>query len=186
MLIIIFLVYDIFLITAEELCHYATKTNIITFYGKVGIHDLKIQLTSSTDGDLVIVVSNDLQSIELLSNYAKRLSIECLFTNLKTKVFNFEDTHFTNKIRLGNLTKLLALTFAIALLLGIIKSISSSIMIKKHERKEHSYFQYGHDLLITMIMRDIQRVIRLVKLCLLDLEWSERIKMINKELSAVK
>ena len=59
-------------------------------------------------------------------------------------------------------------------------------MIKKHGRKEHSYFRYGHDLLITMIMRDIQRVIRLIQLCFLDLEWSERIKVITKELYAFK
>jgi hypothetical protein len=59
-------------------------------------------------------------------------------------------------------------------------------MIKKHGRKEHSYFRYGHDLLITMIMHDIQRVIRLIKLCFLNLEWSERVKVINKELGAVK
>lgn len=174
------------MITAGELCHHATKTNILTFYGKVGIHDLKIQSTRSTEGDLVIVVSNDLQSMELLSNYGKRWAIECLFANLKTKGFNFEDTHFTDKVRLGNLTKLLALALAIALLLGIIKSISAPIMIKKHGRKEHSYFRYGHDLLITMIMRDIQRVIRLIQLCFLDLEWSERIKVITKELYAFK
>src|SRR5690606_26477166 len=104
----------------------------LTFNGKVDNRQLKIQATRSTEKKLVIVVSNDLINLNLLELYMKRWAIECLFGNLKSKGFNFEDTHFTIHERVSNLTKLLVLAHAIALLLGIIKAISSPIIIKKH------------------------------------------------------
>ncbi len=174
------------MISAGELCDLAEKTNILTFYGQLDSHFLQIQATRSTENELVIVVSNDLITTRLLEIYKKRWSIECLFGNLKTKGFNFEDTHFTKKERLGNLTKLLALAFAIALLLGIIKSMRTPIIIKTHGRREHSYFRYGYDLLITMVLNDLQSVVRLIQLCFVAADWNQRIKIVQKELRRVK
>ena len=58
---------------------------------------LLAQATKSTENDLVIVVSNKLSEPNLLGLYSKRWGIECLFANIKSKGFKFEDTHFTAK-----------------------------------------------------------------------------------------
>jgi hypothetical protein len=90
----------------------------------IEIEGLKLiaQATRSGESELVIVVSNDLLRNNLLETYAKRWRIECLFANLKSKGFNFEDTHITIKSRIGNLTKLIVLTFAICYLLGLVRA----------------------------------------------------------------
>lgn len=44
--------------------------------------------------------------------YARRWEIETLFGALKSRGFNFEDTHLTHPDRLGKLLALLALAFA--------------------------------------------------------------------------
>lgn len=62
---------------------------------------LQAQATRSTENS---VVSNRLSEPDLLVIYAKRWQ---LFANLKSKGFNFEDTHLTAKDRIGNLTKLI-------------------------------------------------------------------------------
>lgn len=174
------------MITAGELCDQATKDDILTFCGKIDALNLKIQAIRSTKNELVIVVSNDLTTKSLLETYKKRWSIECLFGNLKTKGFNFEDTHFTKKDRLDSLTKLLTLAFSIALLMGTIHAMANPIKIKTHGRKEHSYFRYGYDLLISMIMNDLQRVVRLIQLCFVHANWTQRIQIIQKELAEIK
>ncbi|MBX9865384.1 MAG: hypothetical protein K2Y14_00610 [Burkholderiales bacterium] len=68
---------------------------------------LQAQATRSTENSLVIVVSNRLSEPDLLVIYAKRWQ---LFTNLKSKGFNFENTHLTAKDRIGNLIKQYAQT----------------------------------------------------------------------------
>lgn len=66
-------------------------------------------LDQATD-ELVVVVSNSLMEPNLLIIYAKRWRIECLFGQLKSRSFNFEDTHVTIKKRIGNLMKFLVLS----------------------------------------------------------------------------
>ena len=165
------------MITAGELCGSATQHDMLTFYGKIDDLNLKIQAIRSSENELVIVVSNDLITKRLLDIYKKRWS---------TKGFNFEDTHFTKKERLDNLTKLLALAFSIALLLGVIHATVIPIKIKTHGRKEHSYFRYGYDLLITLVRNDLHRVVQLIQLCFIEMDWLLRVKTIQKALRGIK
>jgi hypothetical protein len=155
-------------INSATLCDKANITNILTFNGKIDGRNLKIQATRSSEKKLVIVVSNDLQSRYLLEIYLKRWAIECLFGNLKTKGFNFEDSHFTLKERVGNLTKLLVLAHAIALLLGIVKISNTPLVLKKHGYKQHSYFREGLDLIISNLISDLSSAIKLIALCLTE------------------
>lgn len=139
---------------------------------------LLAQATRSTENELVIVVSNNLFEPNLLTVYAKRWRIECLFGNLKTKGFNFEDTHFTIKDRVGNLTKLIVLAFTICYLLGLIRASQWPITIKKHGYKQNSYFRYGYDLLIQKLNQSLSNAIRLITLCMSEFTLEERCKKI--------
>lgn len=139
---------------------------------------LSAQATCSTENELVIVVSNNLFEPNLLTVYAKRWRIKCLFGNLKTKGFNFEDTHFSIKDRVGNLTKLIVLAFTICYLLGLIRASQWPITIKKHGYKQNSYFRYGYDLLIQKLNQSLSNAIRLITLCMSEFTLEERCKKI--------
>ena len=166
--------YDGNSIHSATLCGMASITNILTFDGKIDNRQLKIQATRSTEQKLVIVVSNDLDALNLLEIYLKRWAIECLFANLKSKGFNFEDTHFTRQERVGNLTKLLALACAITLLLGIVRATKNPIIIKKHGYKQNSYFRYGLDFLINQLIRHHEFAIKLILACFVDYQnWNQ-------------
>ena len=176
--------YDGTAIHSATLCEQATITNILTFNGKIDERMLKIQATRSTELGLVIVVSNNLDKNDLLELYMKRWAIECLFGNLKSKGFNFEDTHFTIKDRVSNLTKLLVLAHAIALLLGIIRAITNPIIIKKHGYKKCSYFRYGLDLIIKQLMQNFKSAIKLVLSCFSDFKnWGEVVEKLQKQIT---
>ena len=127
---------------------------------------LQAQATRSTENSLVIVVSNRLVEPNLLVIYAKRWRIECLFANLKSKGFNFEDTHFTAKDRIGNLTKLIVLALTICYLIGLVRASYQPIMIKAHGYKQNSFFRYGYDLLIQKLNNNLYDAIKLISLCI--------------------
>ena len=166
---------------SSVLCVYASKINIITLECSIEERLLMLQATRSTEDELVIVVSNDLSNRHLLELYMKRWAIECLFANLKSKGFNFEDTHFTKHERINNLTKLLALVHAIALLLGIIKAISVPIIIKKHGYKQNSYFRYGLDLIIGQIMQNFTSALKLIMDCFNNYHnWGQVVKSLQQ------
>jgi Transposase DDE domain len=155
-----------------------SQVNMLSVQVKIDGLDLSAQATISKENELVIVVSNNLVEPNLLVVYSKRWRIECLFGNLKTKGFNFEDTHFTAKERIGNLTKLIVLAFAICYLLGLIRASQCPIIIKKHGYKQHSYFRYGYDLLIQKLNQNLTDAIQLVTLCMSEFTLEERCKKI--------
>ena len=127
---------------------------------------LHAQASRSTENDLVIVVSNKLAEPNLLTIYAKRWRIECLFANLKSKGFNFEDTHFTAKDRIGNLTKLVVLALTICYLIGLVRASYKPILMKKHGYKQNSFFRYGYDLLIQKLNNNFNEAIKIILLCM--------------------
>ena len=125
-----------------------------------------MQATRSTENNLVIVISNKLSEPNLFVIYAKRWRIECLFANLKSKGFNFEDTHFTAKDRIGNLTKLIVLALTICYLVGLVRASYQPIMVKTHGYKQNSFFRYGYDLLIQKLNNNLHYAIKLISLCM--------------------
>lgn len=64
------------------------------------------------DGDLLLIASSGAPPQAAFAAYARRWEIETLFGALKSRGFNFEDTHLTHPDRLGKLLALLALAFA--------------------------------------------------------------------------
>ena len=64
------------------------------------------------DGEFLFVASFGAPQAEALNAYADRWQVETLFGCLKTRGFNFEDTHLTDAARLSKMMGLLALAFA--------------------------------------------------------------------------
>jgi len=99
------------------------------------------------NGDYLILVSN-LPIQQGKYYYQKRWDIEILFGALKTRGFNFEDTHLIDTQRIEALVGLLGLAFAWAVLVGDwISQGGKTIPIKNHGRRAKSIFRTGLDLI---------------------------------------
>lgn len=64
------------------------------------------------DGELLIIATSGAPPHEAIDAYADRWQVETLFGCLKTRGFNFEDTHLKDAARLSKMMGLLALAFA--------------------------------------------------------------------------
>lgn len=97
-------------------------------------------------GDLVIIATND-NPERAMERYRKRWAIETLFGCLKTRGFNFENTHMVHLNRIEKLLALLAIAFTLCHIAGIWQNELKPIELKKHTRKAKSLFRYGMDYL---------------------------------------
>ena len=82
-----------------------------------------------------------------MEQYKKRWKIEVLFEALKSRGFNFEDTHLKDEKRLDTLFAILAIAFCWAYHVGAWRHTVKSIRVKKHQRPAQSIFRYGFDLI---------------------------------------
>ena len=78
-----------------------------------------------------------------LENYRRRWTIETMFGNLKTKGFNMEDTHITDRDKLSTLLAVLALAVALSVKTGVAAARLKPVPIKKHGRRAWSLFALG-------------------------------------------
>ena len=102
---------------------------------------------SPCDGELMIVVTNQAQE-NTIEHYLNRWQIETLFGCLKSKGFNFEHTHMTQRVKLKKLVALLAIAYTWAVITGQWKHVYvKAIKLKAHGRKGKSVFRYGLDAL---------------------------------------
>lgn len=109
------------------------------------------------DGELLIVATDECSGFAI-KKYGLRWEIETLFGCLKSKGFNFEDTHITKPDRIEKLLVLLTIAFCWAHKTGEWKHEQKPIEIKKHGRKAVSYFRYGLDMLRDIILNGVQQV----------------------------
>ena len=78
-----------------------------------------------------------------LHDYRGRWTIEPMFGNLKTKGFNMEDTHITDRDKLSTLLAALALAVMLSVKTGVAAARLQPIPIKKDGRKAWSLFALG-------------------------------------------
>ncbi len=108
------------------------------------------------DGDLLIVASNR-KDADSLKRYGYRWEIETLFSCLKGRGFNFEETRLTKLKRIESMFGVLALTFAWAHKVGDWRhEHCKPIKVKNHGRLAISYFRYGLDW-INQALLDLER-----------------------------
>jgi hypothetical protein len=102
----------------------------------------------------LIIVSSGAPQADAIDAYADRWQIETLFGCLKTRGFNFEDTHLRDAERLSKMMGLLALAFAWAYRAGeVLHSGTSPIRLKKTlQRPLKSIFRHGLDFLRNIVL----------------------------------
>lgn len=122
-------------------------------YGKRKIlgHELYIAGLRLTDGDLLIVATNESPG-DAIKIYGFRWEIETLFSCLKGRGFNFEDTHITDHERIKKLLALLAIAFCWSHKTGEWRHEFQPIKIKKHDRPAISLFRYGLDYIVDVVL----------------------------------
>lgn len=101
--------------------------------------------------------------------YKKRWGIEVLFANLKSRGFDLEQTHLVHEERIEKLIALLAIALSWAYLIGLWVAKQTPIKIKKHGRKEKSFFRCGLDYLQFILLNIQDHVLDFLR-CLVILE----------------
>lgn len=121
-------------------------------YGKRDILGQKLFVVGLKllDGDSLIVATNANPG-DAIKTYGLRWEIESLFSCLKGRGFNFEDTHIVDQKRIKKLMALLAIAFCWAHKTGEWQHMLKPIKIKKHGRPAVSLFRYGLDYLVEAI-----------------------------------
>lgn len=105
-------------------------------------HKLYISGMRLPDGEYLILVTPDFNS-KSVEDYAKRWEIETLFGCLKTRGYNFEDTHLTKPERIDKLLAILAIAFSWAHIIGEWLHELKPLKIKNHGRLIKSIFRHG-------------------------------------------
>jgi hypothetical protein len=83
------------------------------------------------DGEFLLIASSGAPQGQAIAAYADRWQIETLFGSLKSRGFNFEDTHLIHPERLGKMLALLALAFAWTYRTGELLHEQEPIRLKK-------------------------------------------------------
>lgn len=123
----------------------------LTLKGARKIHESEVSVYLSAlrleDGTLLIVASGK-SNADAIEPYAKRWQIETLFSCLKGRGFNFEDTHITDRRRIKRLLVVLVIAFCWAHRVGEWQHENvKKIKVKKHQRLAKSIFRVGLDLI---------------------------------------
>ena len=119
----------------------------------VGRVKLYISALRLEDGELLLVVS-PMFNASAIRDYALRWEIETLFSCLKGRGFNLENTRLTDPGRVKKLIAVLAIGFCWCYLTGEWQhDRKKAIKIKKHGRLSVSLFRYGLDYVQMAILR---------------------------------
>jgi hypothetical protein len=100
-----------------------------------------------SDGELLIVAA-DQPSDNAIGIYKERWQIETLFSCLKGRGFNLEDTHVTNRLRIKRLLVMPVIAYCWAHRTGEWQHENvKAIKVKKHQRLTKSIFRVGLDFI---------------------------------------
>lgn len=114
------------------------------------ITDVFVYLTALrlSDGELIIIASSKNDRQKALEYYKERWQIETLFSCLKSRGFNLEDTHVTDPERIKRLLIVPVIAFCWAHRTGEWQHDSvKPIKVKKHLRLSKSIFRVGLDFI---------------------------------------
>ena len=112
---------------------------------------LYLAVTRTSEGELLVLACNA-EPGKALVRYAQRWQIETLFSALKSRGFNLEDTHMLAQQRFDKLLALLSIAFAWAHLVGEWCYEHFPLKTKKHGYLPKSYFRRGLDTLRAAIL----------------------------------
>ena len=112
---------------------------------KLGKHTTNIRAKRLKDGKLLIVAFTGITDGCPINIYKKRWTIETLFSCMKKRGFNLEDTHMTDFKKLEKLFAIIALAVVWAVVIGKILQTGKT---KKHGYLEKSDFHIGKHIII--------------------------------------
>jgi hypothetical protein len=107
--------------------------------------DVYLSALRLQDGELLIVATGKADE-NAIESYARRWQIETLFSCLKSRGFNFEDTHVTDRRRIKRLLVVAVIAFCWAHRVGEWQHEQvNAFKVKKHQRLAKSIFRVGLD-----------------------------------------
>jgi hypothetical protein len=91
-----------------------------------------------------LIIASYKNDHDVLAHYKERWQIETMFRAMKTSGFNIEVTHLSDLERISKLISVVSVAFIWAYKVGVNKHRTiKPIKIKKHGRKQYSFFKYG-------------------------------------------
>ena len=122
--------------------------------GKKPIYGHKLYIAGMKIKDDYLIIATNKKPADAITIYAIRWEIETLFGCLKSKGFNFEDTHIVHRDRIKKLIAVLAIAFSWAYLTGQWRhQYEKIIRLKKHGRPQYNFFRYGLDWIMTALFK---------------------------------
>lgn len=107
-----------------------------------------------------VIIASFRDGDDVLEKYSQRWQIETMFRAMKTGGFNLEDTHLTDPQRISKLLALVSVAFVWAYNVGVQKDKRiKPIKIKKHGRRQYSFFKYGLLHITNVILNSIDCVL---------------------------
>ncbi|MGI9034429.1 MAG: IS4 family transposase [Pyrinomonadaceae bacterium] len=127
------------------------KVKLEIFGLKLYVSCVKYQKNGKTE---YLIVASKERNKYALEEYKVRWQIETMFGCLKSRGFNFEETHLTMPEKIGKLLMLLSLGLLLAVLMGeyqveIVKQVK--MKLKKNKRYAKSLFRIGLDTLQNLL-----------------------------------
>lgn len=118
--------------------------------GGAQVSNLSVAALRLHKADELLIVVTNANPKKALELYAKRWGIEVLFENLKSRGFNFEDTHLTDPCKIKKMLGLLTVATCWAQKTGEWEETKKPTKIKAHGRRAQSIFRRGLDKLRTV------------------------------------
>lgn len=124
--------------------------------------------TRSSEGQLVIIMSNQNKREKILTTYKNRWTIERLFFNCKTNGFNLEDTHLKDLFRIENLMAVIASSMVLSFLVGEHQEQKRPTPYKKTLKSPaYSTFRRGFDFIRQFLIKSFQEALNFLSFLLL-------------------
>lgn len=114
-------------------------------------YQMGVSCVRISETEYLIVATREIEP-NAFAEYEKRWGIETLFGCLKSRGFDFEETHLAKRSRIERLMFLLSLAFVLAIKTGEIKTQAKAIRKKNTGRLEKSLFRVGLDHLQNLLV----------------------------------
>lgn len=114
-------------------------------------YQMGISCQRLSETEYLIVGSREVER-QAFAEYEKRWGIETLFGCLKSRGFDFEETHLSKRARIERLMFLLSLALVLAIKTGEIKTQAKAIKKKNTGRLARSLFRIGLDHLQNLLV----------------------------------
>jgi hypothetical protein len=140
-------------VSFKELCVRQSKRVKIKGKRKLKVlgYEMGVSCEKLSETEYLIVGTREVKP-NAFAEYKKRWGIETLFGCLKSRGFDFEETHLTKRVRIERLTFLLSLAVCLAIKTGEIKTKGKSLKKKNNGRASKSLFRIGLDYLQNLLV----------------------------------